>query len=109
MEDKIILYVKSRKISVGQYSEGVPGHPCTGWGATRAVYCYKQQDQEVIDLLEKAGIAYKLADLSRCDATTQLKCRITGLSETPTLIFHGRKIKGLENIRRVLQKVEAWV
>jgi glutaredoxin len=107
VKDKVILYVKSEKIPVVQYAEGVAGHPCTGWGAARPVYCYKQQDQEAIDLLEKAGVAYERVDLSMHDATARLKARITGLNETPTLIFHGRKIKGLENIRRVLQKVEA--
>jgi glutaredoxin len=108
VKDKVILFVKSEKIPVVQYSEGVPGHPCTGaYRATSIVPCYKQQDQEAIDLLEKAGVAYERVDLSVHDATTRLKARITGLNETPTLIFHGRKIKGLENIKRVLQRVEA--
>jgi glutaredoxin len=107
VKNQIILYVKSEKIPVVQYSDGVPGHPCTGWGANRPVYCYKQQDQEAINLLEKAGIAYERVDLSKRDVETRLKARITGLNETPTLIFHGRKIKGLENIKQVLQKVEA--
>jgi glutaredoxin len=108
VKDKLILYVKSEKIPTVQYSEGVPGHPCTAaYRATSTVHCYKQEDQEAIDLLEKAGIAYERVDLSSRDVTTQLKAKITGLNETPTLIFQGRKIKGLENIRRVLQKVEA--
>jgi hypothetical protein len=108
VKDKITLYVKSEKISMVQYSEGLAGHTCTAaYRATRTEPCYKQQDQEAIDLLEKAGIAYERVDLSSRDVKTQLKARITGLNETPTMIFHGRKIKGLENIRRVLLKVEA--
>jgi glutaredoxin len=108
VKDKIILYVKSEKILTVQYREGLAGHPCTAaYRATSTVPCFKQQDQEAIDLLEKAGIAYERVDLSNRDFTTQLKARITGLNETPTLIFHNKKIKGLENIRRVLQKIEA--
>jgi hypothetical protein len=108
VKNEIILYVKSEKISTVHYSEGVAGHPCTAaYRATSIVPCYKQQDQEAIDLLEKARIAYERVDLSSQNVTTRLKAKIMGLNETPTLIFHDRKIKGLENIRRVLQKVEA--
>jgi glutaredoxin len=113
VKDKVILYVKSEKISVVQYSGDVSGGRCVRYApssaqaATSTMHCYGQQDKEAIDLLEKAGIAHKLVDLSSHEFTTRLKARIAGLNETPTLIFYGRKIKGLENIRRLLQKVEA--
>ena len=108
MKDKIILFVKSEKIPMIQYSEGVPGHPCTGaYRATSIVPCYKRRDQEAIDLLEKTGVVYECVDLSMCDAPTQRKARMAGLNETPMLIFQGRAIKGLENIKQVLQKDKA--
>jgi len=104
---KIILFVKSERIPMVQYSEGLLGHPCTGaYRATSIVFCYKQQDQEAIDLLEKAGVAYELADLSRGDTATRLKAKIAGLNECPMLIFRGRAIKGLENIKQVLLKAK---
>jgi protein-disulfide isomerase len=43
------------------------------------------------------------------DAPTQRKARIAGLYGTPTLIFQGRAIKGLENIKQVLHKDKAEV
>jgi hypothetical protein len=42
-----------------------------------------------------------------CDAPTQRKARMAGLNETPMLIFQGRAIKGLENIKQLLQKDKA--
>lgn len=93
-----------------QYSEGLPGHQCTGaYRATSIVSCYRRRDQEAINLLEKTGIVYDCVDLSMWDAPTQRKARIAGLYGTPTLIFQGRAIKGLENIKQVLHKDKAEV
>ena len=108
LKNKVILYVKSEKIPVIQYSESVSGHPCTGaYQATDTISGYKPEDQEIIEFLEKAGITYKLVDLSNCPLTAQLKAKIAGINETPTLVLNGAKIKGLEDIRQALQRIEA--
>lgn len=106
MESNILLYVKSEKIPIVQYTEGLSGHPCTAaFRATQVTYNYKPEDQKAMDLLEKAGIAYEVVDLSDCSFIMQLKAKIFGINETPTLILNGVKIKGLENIKRALQEI----
>jgi hypothetical protein len=112
VKDKILLYVKSEKIPTVHYSSDASSSSCVRYApssantATGTLHSYEKQDQEAIDLLQKAGIAYELVDLALLHVTTRLKARVTGLNETPTLILHSRKVKGLENIKRVLQKVE---
>ncbi|MEM4703836.1 MAG: hypothetical protein QXJ02_02050, partial [Candidatus Bathyarchaeia archaeon] len=102
-----ILYIKSEKISIVEYVEGIPGHPCTGaYRATQTVHSYKPQDREANDLLEESGVAYKLVDLCNCSFLMQLKAKLDGVNETPTLVFKGKKIKGLEQIKQALREVK---
>ena len=105
LKNNAILYVKSEKIQMAQYSEGVPGHPCTGaYRATQTMHNYKPEDQKAIDLLKEAGVPHQLVDLSECSAAARLKAKITGINETPTLLMNGKKIKGVENISQALQE-----
>lgn len=107
MVDNLILYVKSEKIPIVRYSEGVTGHACTGaYRATQTDCIYKPEDKEALDLLKEVGTTYKLIDLSDCPFSTQLKAKITGVNETPTLVLNGRKIKGSQNIKQALHKIK---
>jgi len=107
LKDNPVLYIKSEKIPIIEHTQGVSGHPCTGgFRATQTIYNYKPEDQKAIDLLKEAGIDHKIIDLSDCPFTDQLKAKITGVNETPTLVFNDRKIKGAENIKQVLQEIK---
>jgi glutaredoxin len=106
LENNILLYVKSEKISIAQYTEGLSGHPCTAaFRAIQVTYNYKPEDQKAMDLLKEAGIAYKVVDLSDCSFMMQLKAKMFGINETPTLILNGVKVKGLKNIKKTLQEI----
>ena len=107
LSNRLVLYVKSEKIFRTQYSEGVPGHPCTAaYRASETVCDYKPRDKEAIDLLEKEGIPYRLIDLSNCSLMFNLKAKIFGLNETPTLVLSGRKIKGTKNVESALHEIK---
>jgi hypothetical protein len=101
------LYVKSSKTSTVEYSRPIADHSCTdGYLATKVMYSYTPEDQQCMELLKQAGIPHELIDLSSCSFQARLKARIAGLNETPTLVFQGEKIRGLQAIREVLQKKE---
>jgi glutaredoxin len=68
-------------------------------------YNYKPEDQKAVDLLKETGAPYRVVDLSDCSFMMQLKAKIFGINETPTLILNGVKIKGLENIKKALQEI----
>jgi len=107
LKNNLILYVKSEKIPIVEHTQGVPGHPCTGgFRATQTIYNYKPEDQKAIDLLKDAGIDHKIIDLSDCSFTAQLKAKILGVNETPTLVLNDRRIKGADNIKQVLQEIK---
>jgi len=108
LTNNFILYVKSEKLPIIQYSEGISGHPCTGgYRAREIVYNLKPEDKEAVDLLEEAKINYKLVDLSDCPFTMRLKAKIIGINETPTLVVNGEKIRGVQNIRLTLLKIKS--
>lgn len=91
-----------------QFGEALQGHPCTGGYITREIfYDLKQEDKEAINLLDEAKINYTLVDLADCPFTMQLKAKIKGINETPTLIFNGKKIKGAKNIQQILPKIKS--
>ena len=113
MKDNIVLYVKSKKVFVAGYSQTPITH--TGWWidgygalptATQVTRSHKSEDQEAIDLLKVAGTAYKLVDLSNCSFSARLRSKIMEVNETPILILNGKKIRGLENIKKVLQGIK---
>ena len=105
MDNTIILYIKSEKIPVVKHTFGVPGHPCTG--ADRAVETHdmlKPEDQEAKELLEKSGMQYRIIDLGESSFIAQIRAKITGINQTPTLIVGGKPVKGIENIRKILER-----
>ena len=107
MKDNTVLYVKSEKTSTFEHSRPVADHYCTDADrATQTIYTYKPEDQMAIDLLKEAGIVHKLIDLSNCPFSVRLKVIISRINETPALILNDRKIKGIENIRQVLQEIK---
>lgn len=105
----LTLYVKSEKIPIVQYSEGIPGHPCTAAYRVKEIFKrFKPEDEEAINLLKEAGINYKLVDLSDCPFTTQITAKIRGINETPTLVLENReKVKGIQNIKQLLLKIKS--
>jgi len=106
--DNITLYVKSEKIPIVQYSEGITGHPCTGaYRVKEIIKNFKPEDKEAMELLDQAQINYKLVDLSDCPFTVQLKAKILGINETPTLILGDEKIKGVQNIRQIIFQIKS--
>ena len=113
LKDNTILYVKLGKVFVAGYSQTPITH--TGWWvdgygalptATQETRSHRSEDQEAIDLLKGAGIAYKLVDLSNCSFSARLRSKIMGVKETPTLILNDKKIRGFENIKKVLQGIK---
>jgi len=102
----ILLYVKSEKVPLVQHTEGIYGHPCSAPRATQTFHNYKPEDQKAIDLLEKAGINHQIIDLANCSLATQFMAKIKDINATPTLIMNGKKIKGLENIKQILQEIK---
>jgi len=114
LKGNILLYVRSEKGFFVEYSQTPTTH--TGWwvdgyGAlpmtTQITYNYKPEDQEAANLLKEAGITYKLIDLSNCSLKARLTAKISGINETPTLVFYHKKIKGIENIKQALQGIKA--
>lgn len=106
MKKSVILYVKSEKIPIVEYQEGIPGHPCSGgYRATKIEHNYKPEDQKAVTLLKDSGTSHEIIDLSDCSFIIQMKAKILGINETPTLIIGDEKIKGVENIRKALQKI----
>jgi hypothetical protein len=106
-----ILYVRSKRVSLGKCSifgiDHVDGtyiisHPS---GMTQT-YCYPSDDKEAIDVLNQAEMVYKVIDLACCSLKTRLLKRMKGI-RTPTMIWDGRKIVGIKNIRKALRSGKA--
>lgn len=107
MADNITLYVKSDRVPIVRHSESISGHPCTGaYRTDQIIYSFNQQDRESMDILEEAGITYRLVDLSDCSFMDQLKAKLKGINETPTLVLDDEKIKGPKNIRQVTKEIK---
>jgi len=105
--ENITLYVKSEKIPIVQFGEGISGHPCTGaYRVKEIIENFKPEDREAMELLDQAKVSYKLVNLSDCSFITQLKAKILGINETPTLIFESEKIKGIQNIRQRISQIK---
>jgi len=105
--------VRSEKVFTIKHGQMPAVH--TGWWvdsygalpmATQVTYKYKQEEEEAVNLLKEAGIAYRLVDLSNCSFTVLLKAKISGINEEPTLVLNHKKIKGIENIKKFLQELK---
>jgi hypothetical protein len=53
--------------------------------------------------LERSGLDYKVVDLSFAGATMRLKATLESVNATPTLIYRGWKVKGLQQILETLE------
>jgi len=102
-----ILYVKSKKIILGQgsgFSEH-HGYVSSSSESNEEFENYPPDDQEVISLLNQAEIAYKLIDIAKLPFTMKLKTKMSGI-RTPTLVLNDKKIVGLEEIKRALEEIK---
>ncbi|MEM2249894.1 MAG: hypothetical protein QXP16_04270 [Candidatus Bathyarchaeia archaeon] len=105
--ENLTLYIKSEKIEVVRYAEGIKGHPCTAYRVKEIFKKFKPEDEEAMELLNKTGIKYKLIDLSDCPITTQIKAKILRINETPTLVLeNGEKIKSIQSIKQAIHKIK---
>jgi glutaredoxin len=108
MAELSILYVKSEKVAHVEYSMPHHDHYCdAGYRATSTDLTLGEEDQKAIELLEKAGVKYKLVDLGLARATTRIKAKIERANTTPTLIYKGQKLRGLQQIAARLEKLQA--
>jgi len=112
LENNVLLYVRSEKVFTIKHGQMPAVH--TGWWvdsycalpmATQVTYKHKQEDDEAVNLLKEAGIAYRLVDLSNCSLIVWLKAKMSGINEKPTLILNHKKITGIENIKKFLQEL----
>ena len=108
MEESTVLYVKSKKFEQVQWAMPQPDHYCTaGYQSSKTDFVLDEEDKKVVEMLERTGIPYTLVDLCSTRAIARLKARIGGISTTPTLIFQGQKLEGLEQITSALKTLAA--
>lgn len=106
MSETPILYVKSEKFAQVKYTMPHHDHWCSaGYRVTKTDYVLSEEDRKAIELLEKAGLKFKIVDLGLADIMTRFKAKIDGVNKTPTLIYEGRKLKGLRHITETLEKL----
>ncbi|MEM3699343.1 MAG: hypothetical protein QXL57_00515 [Candidatus Bathyarchaeia archaeon] len=105
MEEQAILFVKSEKIEQVQWTKPLHDHGCSGgYRATKTHFILNEEDGKAVEALEKSGLNYKVIDLTFASSTMRLKAKLEGVNATPTLIYKGRKIKGLQQILNTLQQ-----
>jgi protein-disulfide isomerase len=63
----------------------------------------KEEDQKAVEALEKAGLLCTIIDLGLASSTARMKAKIEGVNATPTLIYKGQKLKGLQQIMGLLE------
>ncbi|MGB9683731.1 MAG: hypothetical protein ACPL1Z_02240 [Candidatus Bathyarchaeales archaeon] len=105
MPENAILYVKSEKFEQVEYTMSHHDHWCSaGYRVTKTDYVLGEEDRKAVELLEKANLKFKIVDLGLADALTRFKAKTEGVNETPTLVYMGRKLKGLGQIEEALEK-----
>ncbi|MEM3823617.1 MAG: hypothetical protein QXH87_01655, partial [Candidatus Bathyarchaeia archaeon] len=78
-------------------------HWCSaGYRAAKTDFVLNEEDRRAVEALEKSGLNYKVIDLTLASATMRLKAKLEGINATPTLIYKGQKIKGLQQILETL-------
>jgi glutaredoxin len=103
MSEVAILYVKSEKIEHVEYTMPNWGHWCSaGYRVTKTEFALTKEDRGALEFLEKSGIPFKVVDLGLAGAPARLKAKIAGVNKTPTLVFKGQKLKGLDEIKTAL-------
>ncbi|MCW1296728.1 MAG: hypothetical protein OH319_03540 [Candidatus Parvarchaeota archaeon] len=101
-----ILYVKSEKVDQVQYTMPNWGHWCSaGYRSSKTDFVLNEEDRKAIEALERAGISCKVVDLGQASMIAQIRAKIEGVNSTPTLLYKGQKIKGLEQILSALEKL----
>lgn len=106
--ENIVLYVKSKKVSIGQSASFDIAHGVymgSSSGTSQTFKNYLTEDEEAIKVLKESGFSYTLVDLTESSSATRLKARIGGI-RTPTMILNGKKVVGLENIKQALRQIK---
>jgi len=107
-----VLYVASRKASMGGSPNAPPVYynsmnfPAGSEGNARNFMVLKPEDEEAIDLLQRNGITFEIVDLSQSTSVKRLVSKISGM-KTPTLILEDKKLVGLKNIRKAIEREHA--
>ncbi|MEM3536485.1 MAG: hypothetical protein QXF44_01780 [Candidatus Bathyarchaeia archaeon] len=106
MEETAILFVKSEKFEHAEWSMPHHDHWCSaGYRATKTDLVLSEEDRKAVEALERSGLNYKVVDLSLASATMRLKAKLEGVNATPTMIYKGRKVKGLKQILETLENL----
>jgi hypothetical protein len=80
------------------------GHWCSaGYRATKTEFALKRENQKAVEALEKAWLLRTIVDPGLASATARMKAKIEGVNATPTLIYKGQKLKGLQQIMGLLE------
>lgn len=56
-------------------------------------------------MLENVGLRYTLIDLGSAGVAARIKAKIDGVNSTPTLIYKEHKLKGVQQITKMLQTI----
>lgn len=103
----IILYLKSEKFDLVEYTMPHWGHWCSaGYRSKGTEFFYTGDDAEAKTLIENSelGNSCKIVDLSNCNFLFRLQAKLIGVNKTPTLVVDDKKYKGLENIKKFLNQ-----
>jgi hypothetical protein len=97
----LILYARSEKIDVVEYTMPNWGHGCSAaYRSQGTMNNFSPEDYEAIECLKQKGTPFSLVDLSDCPFTTRLSAMMKGINKTPTLILNnGSKLKGIDEIK----------
>jgi hypothetical protein len=99
-----VLYVKLAKIAQVEWTMPHHDYYCSaGYRAAKTDMILNEEDQRAIEVLEKAGLKYVLIDLSLETSLNRVIARIRGVNATPTLIYKGQKLEGLQQITSALE------
>jgi hypothetical protein len=80
------------------------GHWCSaGHRATKTEFALKRENQKTVEALEKAWLLCTIIDLGSASSTAREKAKIEGVNATPTLIYKGQKLEGLQQIMGLLE------
>jgi len=103
----MILYLKSEKFDLVEYTVPNWGHWCSaGYRSKGTEFFYKKDDAEAKTLIESSKLKTlcEIVDLSNCNFLFRMRAKLIGVNETPTLVVDDKKYKGLEEIRKFLNQ-----
>lgn len=106
MAEAPTLYVKSAKIDQAEWTMPHHDHYCSaGYRTSKTDMILNEEEQKAIELLEKTGLKYVLIDLSLESSVNRMAARVRGINTTPTLVYEGRKLEGLQQISGTLKAI----